>query len=85
MPSIPADTTPEAMAVQDEFYRRIGGPARSAIAFRLTDLARRATESGIRSRHSDYDEKHVLRALVRLRYGDELAQQVWPNDALVDP
>jgi hypothetical protein len=79
------DTDPEADAVQLAAYRRMGGAARTAIAFRLTALARQATESGIRARHPDYDEQQVRRALVRLRYGDEAARCVWPGEDLVAP
>jgi hypothetical protein len=63
----------------------MGGPARSVIAFRLTDMTRRMAEAGIRQRHPDYDEGRVRRALLRLRLGDEAARCVWPNDPLVDP
>lgn len=63
----------------------MGGPARSAIAFRLTTLARQAAESGIRARHPEYDEGRVRRALLRLRLGDEAARCVWPGEDLVAP
>jgi hypothetical protein len=79
------DTDPEADAIQIAAYRRMGGPARSAIAFRLTALARQATESGIRARHPEYDEHQVRRALLRLRYGDDAARCVWPGQDLVAP
>jgi hypothetical protein len=79
------DTTPDAEAAQIAAYRRMGGTARSAIAFRLTALARRAVESGIRARHPEYDEARVRRALLRLRYGDEAARCVWLGEDLVEP
>jgi hypothetical protein len=83
--SVAADTSPEAHALQLEIYRRMGGPARCAIAFRLTELAQLAAEAGIRERHRDYDDDRVRRALFRLRLGDELMRTIWPNDDLVDP
>jgi hypothetical protein len=61
------------------------GTERSAIAFRLTDLARRAAEAGIRQRHPDYSPEQVHRALLRLRLGDDAARCVWPDEELVDP
>ena len=69
---IPSDTDPEAYAVQTDAYRRMGGPARSAIAFRLTDMARRNTVGGIRRRHPEYDAAQVRSELCRLRLGDAL-------------
>ena len=66
-------------------YRRMGGTARSQTAFRLTDLARRVAETGIRQRHPDYDAGQVRRALLRLRLGDEAARCVWPDQELVEP
>lgn len=82
---LPADTSPEAYDVQTEAYRRMGGPARCATAFRLTELARLAAEAGIRERHPEYDDDRVRKALFRLRLGDELMRTIWPNDALVAP
>ena len=39
----------------------------------------------VRRRHPDYDDDRVLRALVRRRYGDELARAAWPGLELVEP
>ena len=85
MTDAPADTSADAWEAQAVAYRKMGGPARSAIAFRLTDMARRVAEAGIRRRHPDYDDGRVRQALLRLRLGDEAARSVWPNDPLVDP
>lgn len=38
-----------------------------------------------RRRHPDYDDGQMLRALVRRRYGDELARAAWPGLDLVEP
>jgi len=81
----PADTTPEAWAAQLEMLRRLGGPRRSAAAFRLTALARAAARSGIRARHPDYSDEEVRRAFCRLLHGDAVARRVWPGAPLVDP
>lgn len=82
---LPADTSPEAHDSQIEAYRRMGGPARCAIVFRLNELARRVAEAGIRERHPEYDDDRVRKALFRMRLGDELMRTIWPNDDLVDP
>jgi hypothetical protein len=79
--TIPPDTSPEAYRVQTEAYRQMGGRARSAVAFRLTDLARRNAVRGIRERHPEYDDAQVRSELCRLRHGDALWRLVWPGDA----
>jgi hypothetical protein len=82
---IPADTSPEAYRVQIEFLRRMGGPARSAVAFRLTDMARRNALAGIRERHPEYDEAQVRSELCRLRLGDALWRLLWPGQERPPP
>ena len=77
---IPPDTAPEAYRVQAETYRRMGGLARSAVAFRLTDMARRNALAGIRGRHPEYDEAQVRSELCRLRLGDALWRLLWPRE-----
>jgi hypothetical protein len=82
---VAADTTPEADAVQIEACRRMGGPARAETMFRLTRLARGASEAGIRGRHPEYDDTQVKLALARLVYGDDLVRRAWPDHELVEP
>lgn len=78
---IPPDTSPEAYGVQTEAYRRMGGRARSAVAFRLTDMARRNALAGIRERHPEYGEAQVRSELCRLSLGDALWRLLWPREA----
>ena len=82
---IAADTSPDADAVQVEAYRRMGGAGRVQVMFRLTEMARRTSEAGIRKRHPEYDDPRVLLALARLLHGDELVQRAWPGRELVEP
>jgi hypothetical protein len=82
---IAADTSPDADAVQVEAYRRMGGPRRAQVMFRLCEMTRQAAEAGIRSRHPDYDDSRVRLALARLLHGDELVQRAWPERELVEP
>jgi hypothetical protein len=79
------DTSPEADALQLEGYRRMGGAGRAQVMFRLSELARRTTEAGIRRRHPGYDATQVRRALARLLYGDDLVRQAWPGRELEEP
>lgn len=61
------------------------GAERLQVAFRLTALSRRATETGIRRRHPEYGDEDVRRALVRLLHGDDVARRVWPGRGLLEP
>jgi hypothetical protein len=83
--SIAADTSPEADAAQVEAYRRMGGTGRAQTMFRLCEMARQATEAGIRSRHPEYDDTQVRLALARLVCGDDLVRRAWPGCELVEP
>jgi hypothetical protein len=80
-----ADTDPDIHDAQIEAYRRMGGPARVAVAFRLNESVRRWSAAGIRRRHPGYDDLQVRLALARLVLGDELVRTVWPDRPLVDP
>jgi len=71
--------------MQLEVYRRMGGEARMAAAFRLTDFARRLSRSGIQARHPSYTPDEVQRALARLVLGDDLSRRVWPEAELLEP
>lgn len=84
-PVVPDDTTAEAHATQLRVYQSMGGAARVAIAFQLSDAVRRVTMAGIRSRHPEYSDDEVTRAWARLTLGDDLVRAVWPDRRLVDP
>jgi hypothetical protein len=66
MPSL--DMTPDAAAVQDAAYRRMGGMGRLKIAFELSNLVHALAEAGIRKRHPDYTPEQVTAALARQLY-----------------
>jgi hypothetical protein len=83
--ALPLDTTRDADDTQIAIYRRLGGPERMAIAFRLNTLARQATLAGIRRRHPAYDGRQATRALHRLLLGDDLMRRVYPGDDLIEP
>ena len=79
------DTTDDARDAQRDAYRRLGGPARVEIVFRLNALVRQTAMAGIRRRHPAYTERDVIAAYRRLTLGDELVRQVYPDQPLVDP
>ena len=83
--SIPADTSPDAHEAQIQAYRRMGGAARVAVMFRLSESARRWSIAGIRRRHPDYDDVQLRLALARMTLGDDLVRRVWPDRELLDP
>lgn len=80
-----ADTSPDADAIQIDAYRRLGGPGRAQVMFRLTELARRTAEAGIRRRHPGYGDAQVMLALARLVLGDDLVRSAWPDRELPEP
>lgn len=84
-PAIPEDTTADAHQVQSEIYARMGGAARLAIAFQLTDAVRRLALAGIRDRHPLYTDGEVFQAWARLTLGDALVRAAWPDRELIDP
>lgn len=79
------DTDAAAHEAQMQAYRRMGSEARVRIAFEMSDDVRRMALQGICSRHPDYDDDHLRRALFRLLLGDDLVQAIWPGEAPVAP
>jgi hypothetical protein len=71
----PLDTTTDAHRAQIEAYRRMGGPGRAAVVFRLNDLARQTAMAGIEARHPHYDDERRHLAYARLVLGDELTRK----------
>lgn len=75
----------EAWEAQATVLRQLGGSERLLIAFRLTQLAREASRSGIRARHPEYASDDVQRAFFRMLHGDALTRSVWPDRELLEP
>lgn len=84
-PAIPDDTSIAAHRVQGEIYARMGGTARVALAFELTEMVKQLACAGIRQRHPHYSDDQVFHAWTRLKLGDALVRAVWPDRELVDP
>jgi hypothetical protein len=83
--AIPADTTEEVWRLQMAAIARRSGAERLEEWVELNRAAAQMEADGIRRRHPDYDDRQVLLAAARMRYGDELVLAAWPNDPLVDP
>ena len=79
------DTTAAAEAVQRAVLREMTPSQRFAIALDRSDAARQTALDGIRARHPDYDQRTAVRALGRLRDGDDLCRRAWPTLPLPEP
>jgi hypothetical protein len=63
-----SDTSPEAVEVQHEIFRRITGERRLRLALELSDFARELSLSRIRSEHPDWSAWEVKRELLRISF-----------------
>ncbi len=82
---LPLDTSEETHRLQRDIYLKMGGAARAAIGFRLSETIRNLAMAGIRRRHPGYTNEEILRAWARLTLGDDLCRAVWPGQPLVEP
>lgn len=82
---IPHDTSDAAFRAQMAVWERLGPEGRVALAGRISLSARQLARDGIRQRHPHYSDAQVHRALMRLLYGDEIVQKMWPLETLVAP
>lgn len=82
---LPLDTSEETHRRQRDIYLKLGGAARAAIAFQLSETIRNLAMAGIRRRHPGYTNEELLRAWARLTLGDDLCRAVWPGRPLVEP
>lgn len=74
--AIARDTSTNARRVQVEALRRLDGPTRLQMAFRMSDDSRSVTLAGIRHRHPNWTDDEVHVELLRLLLGRELATAV---------
>ena len=51
----------------------------------LNEAGIKMEEAAIRRRHPDYTDRQVFLALVVAHYGKELAGEVWPDSAGIEP
>lgn len=79
------DTHPEAGRAQLEILRRMDGGERLGLALSISQSVRQVAESGIRSRHPEYGDAEVRRAMTWLLYGEALCRALWPELPLARP
>lgn len=84
-PVIPADTSPEVWRRQMAAIGQRSVAERLAEWEALLEAGTKMEADAIRRRHPGYDDRQVFLAMVRRRYGDDLALKVWPEAAEVDP
>ena len=78
-----ADTSVEAHQVQLAIWRAMSPAERARLAVEMSETVARLAVDGIRARHPDYDDESVHRAFLRLRLGDDLYGEVWPDAPLI--
>jgi hypothetical protein len=81
----PLDTSPEVHRIQMDRYRRMTGEERVLEAVAMSEQLYEFAASGVRSRHPAYSDDEVELALRRMRLGDDLFRQAWPDAPLLAP
>jgi hypothetical protein len=76
----PLDTSFEAARVHHELWRSCSGERRWKDAFEMNDVLRSVAEDTVRRRHPGYSAREVQLAVIRLRYGEDLFRQAFPNE-----
>lgn len=64
------DTDPKIEAMQLEFYRRLSGGERLALAFEMSELARELALTRLRAEHPDWSERQCRLELIRYSLPD---------------
>lgn len=72
----PLDTTPAALAIQREVFRRMTPERRVALALEMSDEIRAVTEAGIRDRHPAWTDDEVQAELVGIVLGPAQANHL---------
>lgn len=81
----PRDTNPEAYERQLDGYRRMTPERKSELVAELSTTVRELAREGIRSRHPDYGDDDVNRALALVLYGRDVFRRLWPGAELPAP
>ena len=78
--TLPQDTTLDTEKVQLAVLKKIGAEGRFRMTIELSDNIRDITMSGIRTRHPEYSEDMVMKALIKYLHGEELYNEIISND-----
>jgi hypothetical protein len=66
---MPFDTTPAALAVQRDIFRRMTTEQRLHLALEMSESLRNIALAGLRSRRPELDTDGLSRELMRIMYG----------------
>lgn len=66
---MPFDTTPEAVTIQEEIFRRMTTVQRLRLALEMSESLRNVALAGLRSRQPELNAAELSRALLRIMYG----------------
>ena len=80
--TLPQDTTLDAEKVQIAVLKKIGAEGRLKMTLELSDNIRDITMSGIRTRHPEYSEDMVMKALIKYLHGKSVFEEYFPGDPL---
>lgn len=61
-----SDTSPEARALQDSLWRKLGGEQRVLLAFEMSDEALRISLDGLRERRGGSARDHLGELILRM-------------------
>ena len=73
---------PQTATVYRAVMQRLGTDVRAQMALKLSAMARRLSEDGIRRRHPEYDERRVKLAAIKLAIGTELFSKAYPGESV---
>lgn len=79
-PAVPADTSAEAWRIQMDAIAAQTVEQRLETWAELNAQLAHMEEEAVRRQHPHFSDHEVLVELVRRRYGEDLAQKVWPTD-----
>jgi hypothetical protein len=83
-PVVPLDTSPEVWRRQMKAIGARSVSDRMEEWAALNNAVAEMEALAVKRRHPDYSDRQVFLALVRRRYGDELASKVWPDCLVVE-
>jgi len=66
---MPRDTAPEALRVQIEAQRRLGGPGRLKLACQMSQTVRNLAVDRIKKKNPSFDERAILDEVMWELYG----------------
>ena len=81
MSSIPADTTPEAYAVQQAIFDKMEPGRRVELAFEMSAAMRQTAMAGIRAQNPSYTDRQVVLEYARMTLGEALFRKAFADEA----